>query len=68
MSSCVVVSYLFDVDEVAYGSSILPAAPRFRVDCVVFGVGLAFVGLAFVGICRDLGSRSFFFPTRLWVC
>jgi hypothetical protein len=39
MSSCVVVSCLFDVDEVAYGSSIPPAAPRFRVDCVVFGVG-----------------------------
>jgi hypothetical protein len=29
----------FDVNEVAYGSSA--AAPRFRVDCVVFGVGSA---------------------------
>jgi hypothetical protein len=41
MSSCFVVSCLFDVDKVAYGSSIPPAAPRFRVDCVVLGVGSA---------------------------
>jgi hypothetical protein len=37
----VVLIFLFDVGEAAYGSSIPPAAPRFRVDCVVFGVGLA---------------------------
>jgi hypothetical protein len=36
-----VVFCLFDVDEVAYGFSIPPAAPHFRVDCVVFGVGSA---------------------------
>jgi hypothetical protein len=38
MAYCVVVSCLFDVDEVAYGSSIPTAAPHFRVDCVVPGV------------------------------
>jgi hypothetical protein len=41
MSSCIVVLCLFDVDEVASGSSIPPAASRFRMDYVVFGVRLA---------------------------
>jgi hypothetical protein len=41
MSACGLISFLFDVDEAAYGSLIPPAAPRFRVDCVVFGVGAA---------------------------
>jgi hypothetical protein len=35
MSSCVMVSCLFDVDEVAYGSSIPPAAPFPRGLCGV---------------------------------
>jgi hypothetical protein len=51
MSSCVVVFCLVDVDEVAYGSSISPAAIRFRADCVVFGVGSA--------VCND--SHSCFY-------
>jgi hypothetical protein len=66
ISSCVVVSCLFEVGEVAYGSSIPPVAPRFRVDSMVFGVGSAVCCFfAFVGVCRGLGSSCFFFPTCL---
>jgi hypothetical protein len=66
-SSCVVFSCIFDVDEVAYGSLIPPAAPRFRVDCMAFGVGSAVCNASPSLVSVVPWSRVKRLPDKSWV-